>query len=140
MKIALDFHGVVDRNPRFFVAAADTIHKKGGEVIILTGMSNKGTDLEERLLDFNSGCKWWDEIVSITDTLIDSEEEYYLDSFNRPFFEATIWNLFKGEYCRKNDVDLLIDDKKEYFKGMEEGKYLLHEGSVLKCMEVLSKI
>jgi hypothetical protein len=140
MKIALDFHGVIDLNPRFFVAAADMIHKKGGEVIVLTGVSNKDSKLEEKLLSFNTGLKWWDEIVSITDTLVDTEEEYYLDRYNRPLFPSDLWNGFKSDYCRKNNVDLLIDDTKEYFKGMEEGKYLLHEGSVLKCMEVLSKI
>lgn len=116
MKLGLDIHGVIDTNPEFFVTMAKACRAAGHEVHIITGGSNDNDWIKNELLGYNDGEVWWNALFSIKDHLRDAKaftcEELGIAS-KWPFPELT-WNIVKSEYCRENQIDMMIDDMPEY--------------------------
>lgn len=115
MKIGLDYHGVIDKNPKFFVSLALALKDLGFEIYILTGESDS-LQFETLLKSYNNGLQWWNEIFSVTDYLINIGEHYKIDQNGRCCFNELLWNKCKSVYCKNNNIDLHIDNKKEYLK------------------------
>ena len=72
------------QNPGIFVDMANDVRLLGfGEVHIITGTSLRDGTLEEELLHFNNGIKWWDYLISINDALLKSEKQWTIDKHGR---------------------------------------------------------
>ncbi len=115
MKIGLDIHGVINKNPEKLIPFANEMRKDGHLVYIITGETISDSLIYE-LLEYNNGEKFWDKLISIQDTLLENGCLYYINEFGRPAFDELLWNSFKGKYCEENSIDIMIDDTPEYGK------------------------
>ncbi|MCK5600329.1 hypothetical protein KAR91_00500 [Candidatus Pacearchaeota archaeon] len=112
MKIAVDIHGVINSKPKFFKEFIDLFVDNGHEVHILTGrLLNER--LDEKLNDFGIN---YTHIFSMAQYLIESDENVHWEDDDNPWFDDKVWNEVKGEYCRKHNVDLCIDDTEAYMQ------------------------
>ena len=111
MKIGLDFHGVISAAPKFFVALTDSLIKSGHEIHIITGVK-----FEEFLkLPATEGI-YYTHFYSITDDFLEQGIPHHIDKSDRPIFKEELWNQAKAEYCRKEKIDIMLDDSKVYGK------------------------
>ena len=111
MILGLDVHGVIDKDPDKYAALTRSIRaKKGGKVYVITGQSDTP---ELRSVLSNLGITF-DRLVSIQDELIAAGAPVMDHEEGRPIFRSLDWNSFKGSYCSRNHVDLMIDNSPEY--------------------------
>jgi hypothetical protein len=110
MILGLDIHGVIDKDPDKYAALARVVRSKGGKVYIITGQSDT-PELRERLE--NLGMTF-DRLISIQDGLMSVGAPIMGYEEGRPIFRSLDWNGFKGSYCARNHVDLMIDNSPEY--------------------------
>ena len=109
-KLGIDVHGVVDDLPEFFSFLTQLIISSGGEVHIITG-GTWDKNLENSIV--KAGVKWT-HYFSVYDHLIlnaKSEGTYkFSDGTIQEKFDDDVWNKAKGDYCRKHNISLHIDD------------------------------
>ena len=111
MKIGIDIHGCIDALPEFFSPLTKAIVAADGEVHILTG----GTwtkELEQQLRNYGIV---WTHTFSAYNHLIETGvkttgEIVFPDGKIQKKFEDGHWDKAKGDYCRKHNIDLHIDD------------------------------
>lgn len=114
MKIAIDIHGTIDKNPRLFSWLTKILTFLGVEVHITTGVADSMV-LRDRL------WRWgivYNHVFSITDYHRAIGTHMWWDENGDPWVEETVWNRTKGDYCRVNRIAYAIDDSivyKEYF-------------------------
>jgi len=115
MRLGLDIHGVIDYKPEIFSFISKSVIASGGEVHIITGGSWK-----EDLINLvrESGVVWTHSF-SVYDYLkeIGAEENgkiQFPDGTIQRKFDSKLWDSIKGDYCRKNNIDLHIDDTEAY--------------------------
>jgi hypothetical protein len=117
-KLGCDFHGVIDSMPDFFSFLTDSFVKNGGEVHIITGGSWT-EELKNELINYNIK---WTHYFSVYDYLMESNEASigkveFPDGTIQNKFPNEIWDKVKGEYCKKNNITLHIDDTLIYNEG-----------------------
>lgn len=110
MILGLDIHGVIDKDPDKYAALARAVRSKGGKVYIITGQSDT-SELRSQLANFQMT---FDRLISIQDGLIEVGAPVMGYEESRPVFRSLDWNGFKGSYCARNHVDLMIDNSPEY--------------------------
>ena len=110
-KLGLDLHGVIDAMPEFFSFLTKAIIKAGGEVHIITG----GTSEKDIQLLKDYDIKWT-HFFSIVDyhKSIGTKTYELHPVHNFPMLSDEEWDKTKGEYCKKNNIDLHIDDTLAY--------------------------
>lgn len=120
MKIALDIHGVIDTNPEFFsqltFAISGDAQEYGleHEVHILTGSRLGSGEIEYQLKEMNIN---YTHIFSIADYLKEyGKKELPQSTPENPWFCKEEWDMVKADYCRRNKIDLCLDDCDAYFK------------------------
>ncbi len=124
IKLGLDLHGVIDSYPEKFVKLSKAIIAGGGEVIICTGSRND-EKLVAQLMGYNEYKEqWWTSIFSITDFLIASGIPHTPSADGGVKVESEAWDRVKGDWARREDIDLHIDDSPEYAKYFDRGIYL----------------
>lgn len=113
MKIALDIHGVLSSDPKFFRDLAQAIIHAEGEVHILTGKHIANGIMEElEKAGFQPGIHYT-KLFSISDyhkeigTLMWGTTE-------SPWMDDAIWSRTKADYCVRNNIDLCLDDTARY--------------------------
>lgn len=111
MKIGLDYHGVLDKYPKFFKLFIEAMKAKEHIIYIITGA---------RLVDFTQDplvrSITYDYFYSITDDFANTSLPHSLDTYGRIVFDDSLWNTAKALYCKKNDIDIMIDDSEIYGK------------------------
>ena len=112
MKIGLDIHGVLDKNP-FFKHMAFSMCKDGNEIHIITGTSIKSALEDLKQLDIIEGI-YYTHLYSITDDLISRGIPVEWKDGNNPFFPYEEWDKAKADYCAKNNIDIHFDDTQKY--------------------------
>jgi len=118
--IGLDFHGVIDTYPDFFIPKMQEIITKGHEVHIITGNEDTPAFREQLAsLGMRSGEHWW-KIFSVVSYHKNIGTPIRYDEKNTPWLDEELWNRSKADYCRRQAVDILIDDSYVY------GKYFGH--------------
>ncbi len=113
-KIGIDVHGVIDAMPDFFSFLTQAIIEAGGEVHIITGGSGDTVLEEIRPLNIK-----WTHLFSVYDYMVENFEPedgvvIFPDGTRQKKFKGKDWDVVKGEYCKKNNIQLHIDDKKAY--------------------------
>lgn len=111
-KLGLDWHGVIDATPQLWSHLTNIIVDGGGEVHILTGMT-WNSECERQLEEW--GIKWTHSF-SILDyhQSINTPTIGWHDKFNIPRIDDVTWDKTKGDYARKHQLDLHIDDTLQY--------------------------
>jgi hypothetical protein len=112
MKIGLDFHGVMDKYPKFFSLLTNALDiVEGTEIHVITGCTEEET---KRFLERNTIV--WHKIYSITDDFLNKKHRHRIDKFGNPCFAKTKWDKAKAIYCEQNDIDIMLDDSSIYGK------------------------
>lgn len=108
-KIGLDIHGVLDTFSSIVKLSQILIVIPSVEVHIITG--NAYTDKIKDQLD-KLGVQY-EYFFSITDELAKDGLIEWRDGY--PWCDDNeVWDKAKAEYCKKNNIDLLLDDSEKY--------------------------
>ena len=110
-KVGLDFHGVIDTMPEFFSFLSNSIIKSGGEIHIITGgLSDKDFEL---LATYKIK---YTKIFSITDyhKQLGTPTKGFHPKFGFALIEDELWDKTKADYCRRENINLHIDDTLQY--------------------------
>lgn len=108
LKIGIDYHGVINKNPSFFKTFNQLILSKGHEIIVVSGGRSEDVKkyLKEHQIPYTSVWSLVDYFVS--KRLITFYED---GSF---FVPNEIWNRAKAKYCMEKKIDVHIDDSSVY--------------------------
>ena len=130
VKIGLDFHGVIDDDPKYFAGLAQRILNDGGEVHILTGSKDTET-LREKLAGF--GVKYT-ALFSISTHHQTLGTKVWEDEHG-PWMDGEVWDKSKAEYCKEHGINLHFDDSGVY------GKHFATDTTYVRYpdMEVVNK-
>jgi len=117
MKIGIDFHGVIDKNPEFYSLISKCLINSNHEVHIITGREN-----DEKLRnELSIAGIVYHTIFSITSTYKDLDwVEFRRDNIGDPWMKQGTWDKAKAKYCEEYDIDCHIDDSEvygQYFTG-----------------------
>lgn len=126
VKIGLDYHGVIDVNPQYFVDFCRLARKQGILIYIITG--GTVTEIKKRLKEINLQ---YDFVFSVLDYCIalGCMEQ---DNQGNIRIKDKIWNQAKADFCRFNNIIFHIDDSsvyKEYFTT----NYCFYDNTQKKC-------
>ena len=120
MNYGLDIHGVIDAHPKFFARFTKRLREQGHKVFIITGGQGK-----PKL--FNQLKEWditYDFFFSITDYHVAKGTKVTFEDEDNPFMDDETWNRTKGDYCRENKIDIMIDDTKVYGEYMTDTTFM----------------
>lgn len=115
LKLGLDLHGVIDKEPLLFSIISGLFIRQGHEVHVITGES-----ISDKLVKTL-------ELLRISYTHLFSISSFHKsigtkilhDKNGRPWMNPEIWNVTKAWYCNKHRINLHIDDTiiyGQYFK------------------------
>lgn len=110
MKIGLDYHCVINHDPKFFSELSKAIIAAGGQIHIMTG-SRITPELEQELI--NLGMSWM-KLFSIADYCKESGYDMWEDADGRPWVDENLWNQAKAIYAEEQGLDLVMDDTAVY--------------------------
>ena len=108
-KIGIDIHGVIDTFPEKFSRLASALYKDGAEVHIVTGSKqcpNVEALLEKANIPFTHYFSIVEHLESIGETIEWRDDLPYADEHQ--------WNIAKRDYCKKHEIDFMIDDSPIY--------------------------
>jgi len=112
IRLGIDVHGVADTFPDFFSKLSRELVSQGHEVHIITGTEH--TRSLEHYLKNQLGLSWTHLFSMTTYHKKEGTEVTYIDG--NPYMDNRLWNRSKGEYCRRNNIDLHIDNSDIYGK------------------------
>jgi len=110
MKIALDIHGVCDSAPEFFALISKLLVDNNHELHILTGRRVSDGALSE-IEGFNIS---YTHFFSISDYHSENGTTMRDDRNGNPWMDDETWDRTKGDYCKRHEIDLCIDDTERY--------------------------
>lgn len=147
LKIGLDYHGVIDKKPEYFAEFCTLARQHGHRIYIITG----GPEVK---------VKEYLDAAHIPYDFIFAISDYYqalgkttMDTDGNIVVPDELWNTAKADFCRRNRINIHIDDSCEYLHWFSTPFCLYeHSGDVcylspgievdLRCppAEVLAKI
>ena len=126
MKIAFDLHGVLEKYPKEFKAIINVLHSLGADVGVISGPPRNQIVTELSDLGFFPVTDYFQFVYSIVDFLQrypigvdeyggeiyvkmwqDDKEDWWCNDLD--------WWSSKGRMCIAYDIDVLIDDRMEYY-------------------------
>jgi len=112
MKIGLDIHGVIDKEPALFSKLSKDFIKREWEVHIITGQEDTKV-LRDTLSEYGIA---YIKIFSITTYHRHIGTKITYDKEGHPWMDEEVWNKSKAKYCSENKIDIHIDDSYIYGK------------------------
>lgn len=113
MKLALDIHGVIDKDPAFFRDLAQAILHAEGQVHILTGKHySNGIAEELEKAGFHAGIHYT-HLFSVSDYHKEIGTPMWGTPEN-PWMDDAVWSKTKADYCVLHQIDLCLDDTPRY--------------------------
>ena len=109
LKFGFDMHGVIDAKPDLFRTLIKMLAKDGHEVHIITGAKTEKEMPVLKELDIP-----FTHVFSITEYYEKLGTPISWDDKNEPHLDAYLWDKAKAMYCKKNGIDLHIDDSDVY--------------------------
>ena len=115
MILGLDIHGVIDADFNLFKELTQKLLSNlfiENEIHIITGIAWKpkvSTSLME-----NGIC--WTKSFSITDFHVSIGTDIKWKDEDHPLIDEVLWDKTKALYCKKNNIDIHIDDSDVYGK------------------------
>lgn len=116
MKFGFDIHGVLDKHPAIYAAMTQALRAGGHEVYVITGSIH--TDEEASKLR-TWGIEW-DHWFSVTQYHMDKGDVEVEWVDGKPWMDADVWNRTKGDYCRDEGINWMVDDSPVYGKHFDE--------------------
>jgi len=137
IKLGLDVHGVIDRNPVFFSRLTNVLHQEGSIILIVTGRE-RCKDLMGELESFGIV---YTEILSITShqKALGTPICYLNNDKTQPVMDPEIWNPTKAALCASFGIDIMIDDSPIYGKYFMDVKtqYIMYTPEIREFLELL---
>lgn len=133
MKIGLDYHGVLNKNPAFFAKFCKKAVANGIKICILSGSPK--TELEAYLKENKIE---YAELYSLLDDF-KSRQMVRFDEDGRFYVPDEIWDRAKARYCMQEKIDLHIDDSPIYGSYFQT-PFCLYSDSEKKCTFIRQKI
>jgi hypothetical protein len=114
IRVGIDIHGVIDKDPEFFSALTKKLSVKGHEIHILTGRE-LDDELVDRLCGFDIS---YNQIFSITSyhKSINTPMKFKNGDPTQPLISDLRWDSTKAKYAQNNRLDFHIDDSPIYGK------------------------
>lgn len=115
MRIGLDIHGVITRNPNFFSLLSQLIISEGNELHIITGSMLT----EDKINELKGYGVEWTHLFSISDYHKHLGTPMTFSDPDNPWIDGKAWDKTKSKYCADFKIDFHIDDTErygEYFK------------------------
>jgi len=141
MKLGLDIHGVITKDPRIFSNITYRLMKadKTNQVHILTGARCTAG----LMADLSKMNITWTHFFSITDyhRSIGTDIEYKDNDRNSPIIDDYLWDKTKAMYCHNEKIDIHIDDSTvygEYFKPIST-KYVYYGDNLSDLFSIIAK-
>ena len=108
LNIGLDYHGVINKNFSYFSKFCAEARYRGHKIFIITG--GPQPKIRQQLQNNNIS---YDFIFAISDyyQALGQTKQISDGSFIVP---EHLWNMAKGEFCRKNNINFHIDDNLKY--------------------------
>lgn len=110
MNIGFDLHKTIDKFPDMFNIIMKDYIEQGHNVYVISGSEKKNIKLELDKLNIYSYTK----LLSVIEFLRDDKQISGFYKNSGWYCEPSIWWAAKAEICKNHDIDMLIDDKKEY--------------------------
>lgn len=134
MKIGIDIHGTIDTDPEAFSILIKKLRKDAkAEIHITTGI--KAVAAVEKLKDF--GIEY-DHLFSITDYHESIGTKVVYDENGDPWIEEETWNRTKADYCKRENIDLHLDDSPLYGEYFTSGTmYIQFEKEAVEFLDIL---
>ena len=114
MKIGLDIHGVITKNPTLFAKLTSYLILHNHEVHILTGVE----DSDRVRLELSKYGIAYTDFFSITTyhKSIGTPMKFKDGNPSQPIIDDELWNITKAHHCCAVGIDLHIDDSSIYGK------------------------
>jgi hypothetical protein len=117
MKIAIDLHGVLEKYPAQFRSIFGVLKSLGAKIGVLSGPPREQIEYELRKLGFFPITDYFNFIESIVDFLQkDLDVKMWQDEKGNWWCDDGDWWSSKGRICLEKSIDVLIDDRTEYFE------------------------
>ncbi len=112
MKFGLDIHGVITDNPKLFAELSAVLVAAGHEVHIITGPRfSKVKDILKK-----SKIKYTHFFSIVEEEERKGKVDIKWDKNGDPYMDFNVWDRSKANYCKKNKIDLHIDDSQKYLE------------------------
>ena len=114
MKVAIDIHGTIDCWSLYWARAISMMNAMGIKVYIISGPERDR--ILGRLLALKIDTRLLSGILSVADWIKErGGAEYWYDDKGDFWTDKKTWNEAKARMCVANSIDVIIDDKLEYF-------------------------
>lgn len=137
MKLGLDVHGVITKNPTLFAKLTSGLILRNHTVHILTGVED-GDRIRLELANYG---------ITYTDFFSITSEHKRLGTHmifkngdpNHPLIAPPKWDCTKANYCQQKMIDIHIDDSSVYGQYFEyiDTQYILYNDSIEQFLTAL---
>lgn len=131
MKIGIDLHGVLDRDPEHLKEVLVKARREGSEIYVISGPPLY--EIVEELFNLGFSNSHYDHIISVVDWLsLNGYADYmYTDDNGQWHTEDEYWWSSKGKICKQYDICALFDDSLKYKPTCDElGIVYIHYPSI----------
>ena len=113
MRIAFDFHGVLEKYPDVFAPLMQSLRAMCADVVVLSGPTFQEIKRELFGAGYTLGINY-NVIYSVTDFLQKSGAKMWHDDQLGWWASDEDWWSAKARICEQEDIDLMIDDSEKY--------------------------
>lgn len=126
LKIGMDFHGVINRDPAYFKRLADELIRRGHEVHVITGgpCNVIAAFLKQINFPYTQAFAILDHYEGLGIVEHRADGSFHVDD--------ELWDSAKAQYCLAQKIDLHIDDSMEYLRYFIT-PYCLYDASSNRC-------
>lgn len=124
MKIAFDFHGVLEAYPDKFKVILESL-MQDNEIIILSGPPYEQI-VEELNLSGYFSTRHFDAIISVVDWIKLEGIEMKQHEDKSWYCSDKDWWSSKGNICKQYNIEMLFDDQTEYKEYMDNKTLFIH--------------
>ena len=114
-KVGLDIHGVIDTYPDLFSYISERLIRCKWEVHIITGQEK-----EKALPQVLEAKVSYTHFYSIVDYHREQGTHMWQDEKGTWWMGPDYWLSSKGDYCKREEIDVHFDDSVEYAQFMPE--------------------
>lgn len=111
LRIGFDYHGCLDAKPELFSELTKLLKDNGHEVHVLTG-SMESDEIHKELKSLGIH---YTHFFSVSDYNKEIGTKMWFSEDGNPWMDEESWNKTKGEYCKRHDISLHLEDTIEYF-------------------------
>jgi hypothetical protein len=117
LKIAFDFHGVLQTYPEILKPILISLNKEHN-LIILSGPPWKEIFVELTDAGYTLGTHY-DEIISVVDWIKEQGIPMHQNENESWYCDDESWWSSKAKICKQNHISVLVDDKIQYKEHIE---------------------